>query len=106
MLAFSNPITRNVDFGYNIGVSTDQENKTANGFYSLVFGFGAGEKLAFFVETFGTFLLEPGDEWSADGGMTYLLRHNLQFDLYGGFVLNKAAPDYFIGTGLIYRIPR
>ena len=106
LLACSNPLTHHVDLGYNIGVATDQENHTANGFYSLVFGFGAGEKLGFFAETFGTFLLKSGDEWSVDGGMTYLLRPNLQFDLYGGFGLNQAAPDYFIGTGLIYRIPR
>jgi hypothetical protein len=106
LLACSNPITQNIDFGYNIGVSADQENNTANGFYSLVVGFGAGERLGFFMEAFGTFLLGSGDEWSADGGLTYLLQNNLQFDLYGGFGLNKAAPDFFIGTGLIYRIPR
>lgn len=38
-----------------------------------------------------------------NGGFTYLLGDNVQWDIRGGVGLNDAADDYFVGTGLSIR---
>ena len=38
-----------------------------------------------------------------DGGFTYLLSNNLQYDVSAGIGLNDDAADYFLGTGLSVR---
>ncbi len=38
-----------------------------------------------------------------DGGFTYLLSDDIQWDIRGGVGLNAAADDYFVGTGLSLR---
>jgi hypothetical protein len=39
-----------------------------------------------------------------DGGFTYLLSNDIQWDIRAGVGLNGAADDYFIGTGLSIRM--
>ncbi len=38
-----------------------------------------------------------------DGGFTFLLSDDIQWDIRGGVGLNAAADDYFVGTGLSLR---
>ena len=38
-----------------------------------------------------------------NGGFTYLLSDDVQFDIRAGVGLNDAAEDYFVGTGLSIR---
>lgn len=38
-----------------------------------------------------------------DGGFTYLLRNNMQFDVRAGVGANAAAVDFFAGSGLCVR---
>jgi hypothetical protein len=40
-----------------------------------------------------------------NGGFTYLLCDNMQFDIRAGVGLNDVADDYFVGTGLSIRFP-
>ena len=40
-----------------------------------------------------------------NGGFTYLINNNVQFDIRAGVGLNSAADDYFVGTGLSIRFP-
>jgi len=40
-----------------------------------------------------------------NGGFTYLLSNNVQWDIRAGVGLNEAADDYFVGTGLSVRFP-
>jgi len=40
-----------------------------------------------------------------NGGFTYLISNDVQFDIRAGVGLNDAADDYFFGTGLSIRIP-
>lgn len=40
-----------------------------------------------------------------NGGFTYLLSNDVQFDIRAGVGLNDAADDYFFGTGLTVRFP-
>ena len=43
---------------------------------------------------------------SFDAGLTYLLNPRLQLDLSAGVGLSGAAPDWFVGTGVAFRVPR
>lgn len=38
-----------------------------------------------------------------NGGFTYLINNDVQFDIRAGVGLNDAADDYFVGTGLSFR---
>lgn len=38
-----------------------------------------------------------------DGGFTYHVTNNLQLDIEAGVGLNRAANDYFAGSGLVVR---
>ena len=40
-----------------------------------------------------------------NGGFTYLISNDVQFDIRAGVGLNDAADDYFVGTGLSIRFP-
>ena len=40
-----------------------------------------------------------------NGGFTYLLSDNIQFDIRAGLGLNEASDDYFVGTGFSIRFP-
>ena len=38
-----------------------------------------------------------------NGGFTYLINNDVQFDVRAGTGLNNAADDFFVGTGLSIR---
>ena len=38
-----------------------------------------------------------------DGGFTYSITNDIQWDIRGGKGLNAVADDYFAGTGLVLR---
>lgn len=44
-------------------------------------------------------------EHYVDGGLTYLINNNLQFDINAGVGLNEAAIDFFVGAGCSIRFP-
>jgi len=43
------------------------------------------------------------NEHSVNGGVSFLLRDNLQLDLSAGVGLNDAAHDFFVGAGAVWR---
>jgi hypothetical protein len=102
--------------GLSTGGSTQfirsRDDGTQETFYlfaqSWTVGYSLTEKLGAYTEWFA--LLPSGadtvrPEHYFDGGFTYLLSNNVQWDIRGGVGLNNAAVDYFIGTGLSVRIP-
>ena len=64
------------------------------------------ERVGAYTEWFGLF---PSGADNArvqhffNGGLTYLINNDIQFDVRGGVGLNDAADDYFVGTGLSIR---
>jgi hypothetical protein len=65
-----------------------------------------GKKLAMYNELY---LLSPTGrtdeqvQYYYDGGFTYHVTNNLQLDIEAGVGLNRAADDYFAGSGLVVR---
>lgn len=73
---------------------------------SFTFGYSLTERIGAYTEYFG---LYPSGASSTlpenyfDGGFTYLVTNNLQLDVRGGVGLNRAAADYFVGSGFVVR---
>ncbi len=73
---------------------------------SWTFGYSLLDRLGAYTEWFGLF---PHSADSAptenyfNGGFTFLVSDNIQWDIRAGVGLNDAADDYFAGTGLSLR---
>lgn len=73
---------------------------------SWTVAYGLTEKVGAYTEWFAFFphsadTAKP--EHFFNGGFTYLINNNIQWDVRGGVGLNDAAYDYFFGTGLSIR---
>lgn len=73
---------------------------------SWTIGYGLSERLSAYTEWFG--LIPTGGnagrpEHYFDGGFTFLINNDIQFDVRAGVGLSEAADDLFAGTGLSVR---
>ncbi len=97
-LAGSTQFNRAVD-----GVTADAYTEWAQ---SGTLGFGFSERLRSYTEWFAFF---PSGADSAptehylNGGFTYLISNDVQWDIRAGLGLSSAAADSFVGTGLSVR---
>jgi hypothetical protein len=116
-IAGSYTISSDIGFAFNVGLHWPGFGQGhPNLFYSAVMGISHGEKLSSFWEfyAFRHEILEdlvyyeagfPPHDLRADFGFTYLFKPNIQLDLSGGLGFSKISPDFFISTGLSWRIP-
>ncbi|MEO8497302.1 MAG: transporter [Planctomycetota bacterium] len=68
--------------------------------------YGLTDKLGAYTEWFAFFPTSADTakpEHYFDGGFTYLISNDIQWDIRAGVGLNEAADDYFVGTGLSLR---
>ena len=75
---------------------------------SWTFAYTLTDELGAYTEWFALFPSGANTaqvEHFFNGGFTYLISDNMQFDIRAGKGLNYAAPDYFFGTGLSVRFP-
>lgn len=114
-LAVSHTLSDRLGLGWNVGMSWESETSETGVTETLSFvdvtaalGVGLTDRWGAFVELFGSEPVDaPGDtEVSLDGGVTFLVRPNLQLDLSAGTGLSDDAPDRFIGVGASVRLPR
>ena len=73
---------------------------------SWTFGYTLSERIGAYTEWYALF---PHSADSAvpehyfNGGFTYLVTNDIQWDIRAGMGLNSAADDYFVGTGMSIR---
>jgi hypothetical protein len=115
LLSLAHTLSERLALGYNAGVAWSSAPGEAGAVetsshivWSAALGLGLTERLGAFAELFGE---EPIDAAgssavSADGGFTWLVRPNLQLDLFAGAGLTDEAPDWFVGAGLSFRLPQ
>lgn len=115
LLTASRPISDRVSVGSNLGSSWTTVDDGLGGrttlvdfTYTLSFGFSLSERVGAFAETFGSLPAEDGNTaHHVDGGLTVLVRDNLQLDLsVGRGVAGAGATDWFVGAGVALRLPR
>ncbi len=92
-------------FNRTIDGSTGREYTTWA--QSWTIGYSLTDNLGAYTEWFA-FVPHSADtaltQHFANGGLTYLISDDVQFDIRAGYGLNDAAPDYFLGTGLSIRL--
>jgi len=117
---FSHTLSERLSLGYNAGVSWDESFSPLGGLpaafdrdllsrfvWTAALGIGATDRVGFFVEAFGdSGLSDHGrTETALDGGVTFLVRPNIQLDLFVGTGVSNAAPDWLAGAGVSFRLP-
>jgi len=115
LYAASHQLTDRLSAGYNLGIGWEcykggDGDRHFNAYtpYSVALGIGIMEHLGGFVEFFGGAPINPSGKPAnlVDGGLTFLVLDNLQFDIAGGAGISDAAEDWFFGAGVSYRYPR
>lgn len=111
LLSFAHTTSESTSLGYNIGASLDTgdngvggETTLASLDYSVAFGFDIAKQVGGYIEVFGSQgLSAKEDPIQLDGGFTYLVNDDTQFDFFIGAGLNDNAPDWFAGIGFSKR---
>ena len=114
-LALSHNLSDRISFAYNLGASWESEadgdqdlDRLSVFQYTATLGLGLNGRTGAFVEVFGDLPMsaEGDPEHLLDGGLTYLLRDNLQLDAFAGVGLSQDADDWIAGAGITLRLPR
>ena len=101
-------LSKKTSLGYNLGMEWNGFSNNPSSLYTLSLAHDLGKGFGAFGEVFGYFTRYDlynkiiGDH-RVDGGFTYLLNHNFQFDASGGLGLTANAPDYFLSIGISFR---
>lgn len=95
-----------VSFGFNLGMDMEGTVIEFIGYYSAVFGFSILPWMGAFVESYAYFPDGKEPDNRLDGGLTFPVRRNLQFDVSAGVGLSRISPDYFVAAGFAWRIPK
>ena len=112
-VAASHTLTERLGLGYNLGfgaLTLDEAPEDLDtkglGRYSVSLAIGVSDRVGSFVELFGFLPTEGGPAHALDAGFTWLTSPNVQLDLSGGVGLNDRAPDWLVGGGVSFRLPR
>ena len=114
LMSMSHTLSDKYSLGYNLGFAWETEENdsgdrdtTSSFTYSLALGRSITERLSSFVEIFGSESINSKSDSSTslDGGFTYLLKENFQFDISAGLDLVNGADDWFAGVGFSVRLP-
>ncbi|MDX1482510.1 MAG: transporter, partial [Woeseiaceae bacterium] len=65
--------------------------------------FAVNERTGGYIEYFAEFPDRGDSRHTLNGGVTWLSRINLQYDVQAGVGLNDDAADFFLGAGVAYR---
>ncbi|QMU31278.1 transporter [Adhaeribacter radiodurans] len=107
-LLFKNELTEKLNLQYNVGYRKhkDQEEYRGEMIYSVNANFKLNDNLQTFAEYEATKAVNQPVDSSINGGFMYKVLPNLQLDVFSGTSVSEAAPDFYIGGGITWRIPR
>lgn len=88
-----------------VGTPVEDGRRYVQSAASLSLGVSLTERLGTYIEYYGIYhnTRESDCAHTVNGGFTYLITNNLQFDIRAGFGLNEEADDFFTGAGLSWR---
>ena len=112
-LLMSSDLTETFSLGWNLGTVWETTEEAADkdtfprGVYTVALGISALEKTGFFVEFFGDTALNGRSRAvnNLDGGLTHLIRPNVQLDFAVGKGLSSESLDWFLTAGVSFRLP-
>lgn len=106
LLTATHTLSKRFVLGYNVGFAYNGENADGFFIYAAYLGFQITDRLWSFVEIYGDFDNGNFPNHKLDGGLTYLIRRNLQIDVSGGTGLSQDVNKYFLNAGIAWRIPK
>ncbi|MBL4578810.1 MAG: transporter [Flavobacteriales bacterium] len=99
-------LTENLGITLNSGM--DFTNYGQTGIYILNLGYSLGDRLFTFAEMYGSnrIFSEFEDPFAPkfDAGFGYFLTNDMQLDVLGGYAINEGIKDYFVSTGISWRL--
>ncbi len=104
--SMSHELSERFALSYNLGGEWSGEDPRATGIYTLSLGVSLMNRLSMYAESYGFLTQDQTPDHRLDGGFTYLFSKNIQADISGGIGISDRSPDYFIGAGLSFRLPR
>jgi hypothetical protein len=99
-------LTEDITLSYNIGAEWDGENPQPVFIYTLAPAYSFNDRLGAYIELYGFAPQTEDANHRADGGITYLIKKNIQLDISGGCRVTDNAPEYYGALGLSMRWPR
>ncbi len=89
----------------NVAVPTEDAHRFVQASGSVTTALAVSERWGAYLEYFGFYPNADGADCAhyVNGGVTYLINDNLQFDWRIGAGLNRAADDLFTGVGFSWR---
>ncbi|MFT7157376.1 MAG: hypothetical protein ACI8Q1_002395 [Parvicella sp.] len=105
MLIHGQRLTEKIGVTTNFSMTLNGESDKALLGYIVKFSFPIAKKWTSFIENYGqgtsvAFL----SRW--DTGLAYLVNKDLQLDLFSGFGINNGQKEWFIDTGISWRVGR
>lgn len=97
IFSLSHRLSNKFSLGCNLGWATAQDSKNSDGIYSLIVGYGISDKFSAFIEGFGFLVDMNSGTYNLDGGISYLLKPHMQFDIAGGRGFTNDS--YFMSFG-------
>ncbi|MBS1744702.1 MAG: hypothetical protein JST21_00885 [Bacteroidetes bacterium] len=104
LLAIGNDITKKIGAGYNAGVEWDGFPTIPARLYSVSFNFDLGSKWDSYVAIDGSDLINFFPKHDINGGFGYFINNNKKLDIFSGFEISNAAPEYFFGILFSFRV--
>lgn len=101
---FAHTLSDRFALSYNLGAEWNGETPEAAFLYTLSIAYVITDKLGVFAETYSFFPEEGKADNRADAGFTYKFSPVVQWDISGGIGLSSNAPDYFVSTGISFRL--
>lgn len=94
---------KRVSFTTNWGAVWDGRSEVPRAFYVLNVGVDITDFMGVFIEHYADM---GGNSWngSIDGGFAFLVTPNLQLDVLGGYGPFDVQDDWFVSTGISWRI--
>lgn len=105
-VAAAHTLSDRFSLSYNLGGEWDGSSPAATGIYTLALGAGLTNRLSVFAEVYGFLTQGETPDHRFDGGFTYLFAKNVQADVSGGIGITEKSPDFFVGAGVSFRLPK
>lgn len=105
-VSVAHTLSERFSLSYNLGGEWDGNAPAATGIYTLALGMSIAGNLSGYIESYGFLPQGSEPDHRLDGGFTYLIARNIQADVSGGIGISDISPDYFIGAGISFRLPK